>query len=769
MKRIINITAFLCLCIPLIAQNLQLKGRIVSEKKPVEFANVILQTKDSIFISGGITDQRGRFNISNLSKGDYLLQISGLGYQTQQINVENLTKTLDLGIISIDSATITLQEITITAAPVINHPDRKLLFPTAHQLKASTDGLVLLQQLQLTRIQVDPIRQTISSANQGEVQLRINGAKVEIQEILALRPEDVIRVEYHDEPSLRYGVNTAAVIDYIVRRHETGGYIGANIDISPIVVWGNNNVMSKFNHKKSEWSINYFGGYRSLENYWRENSETFHFKDAPSFIRLEDGIPNKWKKYWNHLTLNYNHQNAEKWYLSIAFKGGFHGNKTNTQSILYPISQPDNSVAMKDYAFSSHKSPSIDIYLQHNFKNKQTIIFNTVGTYIYTYDDRVYQEEKRTNILTDIYSDTRGKKYSFIGEGIYEKEFAHCKISTGVRHQQSLTRNRYSGSSSINTQMQEVLTSIYIEYSSQIKRINYTLGLQGSRSWFNQEKKGYRKYSFLPCIRITYNLSDHAYIRYQGQISRWTPALSDLNDVEQLIDSLQIRRGNPNLKISTACNNTLNLDYRKKWFSSNLYVLYQYQHKPNMEETLREGKLFIRTISNQHSWQKLNPEIELKAGPIKNILSLSVATGINYFDSRGHNYRHTYTNWYYRANVTASYKSWNAFFEIQNHRNDFYGETLTYGENYHALGITYRYKQFNVSLMGLNPFSNNYKIGTENFSFLAPSKNWVYFKESSGFFAFKFAWNLSFGRKYESSQRRIHNEDNSAGTLKSGK
>ncbi|WP_077155347.1 hypothetical protein [Bacteroides bouchesdurhonensis] len=85
------------------------------------------------------------------------------------------------------------------------------------------------------------------------------------------------------------------------------------------------------------------------------------------------------------------------------------------------------------------------------------------------------------------------------------------------------------------------------------------------------------------------------------------------------------------------------------------------------------------------------------------------------------------------------------------------------------MGITYRYKQFNVGLMGLNPFSNNYKVGTENFSSIASSRNWGYFKESSGFFAFKFAWNLNFGRKYESAQRRIHNEDNSAGTLKSGK
>lgn len=225
MKRITTTAAFLCLCTLIIAQNLQLRGRIVSGKEPVEFANVILQTKDSAFVSGGITDQRGRFSMNNLQKGNYRLQISGLGYATRQVSLQDFTSTLDLGTISIDSAAVTLKEVTITATPVINQLDRKLVFPTAYQLKAATDGLTLLQRLQLNRIQVDPIRQKITSSNQGDVQLRINGAKVEIQEILALRPEDVIRIEYHDEPGLRYGDGTAAVIDYIIRRHQTGGYV----------------------------------------------------------------------------------------------------------------------------------------------------------------------------------------------------------------------------------------------------------------------------------------------------------------------------------------------------------------------------------------------------------------------------------------------------------------------------------------------------------------------------------------------------------------
>lgn len=753
----------------LIAQNLQLRGRIMSGKEPAEFVNVILQTTDSAFVSGGVTDQRGRFRMNNLQKGNYRLQISGIGYQSRQIGLKDFRETLDMGIIYLDSTAVALEEVTVTASSVINQHDRKIILPTAHQLKAATDGVSLLQHLQLNRIYVNPVQQTISSTGKGDVQLRINGAKVEMQEVLSIRPEDVIRIEYHDEPGLRYGDNTAAVIDYIVRRHQTGGYVGLNNNTSPHIIFGNNSATAKINHKRSEWGVNYSGGYRSFNNYWRENSETFNYSDKPSFTRVEDGIPDNIKIRWNFVTLNYSYQEAEKWFINVALRGSFRYNKQNTQSTLYPVNNRDNSVDMKDCTESDSKSPSIDIYLQRNLKNNQSLILNTVGTYIDTYDDRFYQEKKHSSILTDIFSATGGKKYSFIGEGIYEKNFTDSKISTGIRHQQSLTENRYAGTSSAETQMQEAYSSAYIEFSSKVKRLKYSVGVQGSRSWFNQEGEGYQKYSILPRLRLTYHLSDNAFISYQGQISRSTPALSDMNNVEQLIDSLQMRRGNPNLKMSTVYNNTLNVDYHKGLFSGSLYVLYQYQQKPNMEETLREGKLFVRTFANQQSWQKLNPELTIKVGPIKDILSLSLTTGINYFDSQGNNYHHTYTNWYYRASAMASYKNWSAYFEIQNHRNDFYGETLNYGENYNMVNITYRLKQLNIGLMCFNPFSNNYKVGSENFSSLAPSRNWVYMKESSRMFALTLSWNFSFGRKYESAERRLHNEDSNAGTLKSGK
>ena len=49
-KRILVATSLLCMCCILFAQNVQVKGKVVSENEAVEFANVVLQTKYSIII-----------------------------------------------------------------------------------------------------------------------------------------------------------------------------------------------------------------------------------------------------------------------------------------------------------------------------------------------------------------------------------------------------------------------------------------------------------------------------------------------------------------------------------------------------------------------------------------------------------------------------------------------------------------------------------------------------------------------------------------------
>ena len=71
MKKILFLSLMFVFISHISAQDLQLKGRVLSGNDCVEFANVLLQTKDSVFVTGGVTDEHGRFVFNNLSAGDY--------------------------------------------------------------------------------------------------------------------------------------------------------------------------------------------------------------------------------------------------------------------------------------------------------------------------------------------------------------------------------------------------------------------------------------------------------------------------------------------------------------------------------------------------------------------------------------------------------------------------------------------------------------------------------------------------------------------------
>ena len=163
--------------------------------------------------------------------------------------------------------------------------------PTEAQKKASTNGVSLLQHLQIPGLSVNAMEKSIAT-NYGEsVQLRINGVEVTQAEVVAIRPEDVVRVEYHEQPGLRYG-GAAAVIDYIVRRRESGGNVSADLTngVSPFG-FGNYQLSGKYHYGKSSFTALVQWSRRDLE--WnRENKETFYFPANYSHSVIQSGAKN---------------------------------------------------------------------------------------------------------------------------------------------------------------------------------------------------------------------------------------------------------------------------------------------------------------------------------------------------------------------------------------------------------------------------------------------------------------------------------------------
>ena len=135
-----------------------------------------------------------------------------------------------------EEKTIDLDEVTIQASSIIRKKDRQLIFPSKDQVRRSMDGLDLTRRMSLPRLWVDPNTKSISMAN-GNVQLRINGVLASSLEVAALSPEDIKRVEYHDNPGLRYGEGVDIVLDYITIKRTSGGNLGVDLSHQLNTFW----------------------------------------------------------------------------------------------------------------------------------------------------------------------------------------------------------------------------------------------------------------------------------------------------------------------------------------------------------------------------------------------------------------------------------------------------------------------------------------------------------------------------------------------------
>lgn len=363
------------ICLGSFAQPIQLKGTVKNgNRQPVEFANIVLQTADSVMITGTTSNLKGHFELNGINAGNYRLSVSSMGYRTQEIWLNDLSQSRNLGNIRLDEESFAIDNVTVTASAQRSEVDRKIVYPSARQQKASANGVDLLQQLMLPRIQVDPVNNTIKVPGDGEVQMRINGVKVTAQEIRALRPDEIIRVEYHDNPGLRYG-NAEIVIDYIVRRPETGGSFGIDIMQSPHVGWGNYQASMKINHKKSEFSANFWGGPRNFYGVYRDNLEDFNLENGTELHRYEKGVPSHWKMMQQWLNVAYNLQDNNKYQLNISVN--YSGNNSPIQRYhgqLINRTDETDYVDMTDETNSNRHTPSIDIYYQRNLKKDQVLI-----------------------------------------------------------------------------------------------------------------------------------------------------------------------------------------------------------------------------------------------------------------------------------------------------------------------------------------------------------------------------------------------------------
>jgi hypothetical protein len=766
-RGIVALLTLLFLSIHVYCQN-EISGRIVQQQgnEPLEYVNIILNTEDSTFVVGLVSDQNGKFKFKNIPSGNYYIAVTYIGYISENIALRELSKSIDLGDIFVSENTTLLDEVTVTASSVTNKVDRLVIFITDQQKAHSSNGINLLTTMQLPRLTVNPLMGSISLPGDEKVQLCINNVKVGENDIKALKPNEIVRIEYIDNPGVRYG-DASVVINYILKRATTGGNVGVDAMNAVTSLFGNEQVTFKMNHKKSEFGFIYSGRFREMNKVWADKVSRFNFSDGEEMVRYDNGVPGKWKENAHLFTLNYSLLDENN-YFNASVKHSITDMNKLTYTNQYTSLDPSRVTSVHQGAKTLQHLPSVDLYYLRSLKNNQTLIFNVLGTYINSNIDQIYEETKDQKLITDIISDVDGKKYSIIGEGIYEKTFENNnRFTAGLKYMQAFADNTYTGTINSVAKMDQSESYAYAEYSGKVNKFSYMGGVGLSQSWTKQEgEQSHTDYIFRPKVTLQYNFKPELFVRLKGEIFNITPSLANLSTVEQYIDTLRLTRGNPNLKANINYQTGLTFSWEKSLFGIYYDASYRYSPDAVMEEVFRENDLFVSTFENQKNWQKLNTELTLKIKPIQNMLTFSLAGGVNRYWSNGNNYSHNHTNFYYRATIMFMYKRFMAYFSSNNAYNNLWGETLSGGENMQQFLVNYNQGKFSVGAGVMSPFSNKYKRETENMNVYSPYKSYGYINNLSRMIMINFSWNFDFGRKAKSGNKRINNADSDTGIMR---
>ena len=753
----------------------KLIGRLIDNHYlPVEFANIqLLNPKDSSFLCGGVSNANGDFVIPCQQK-QALMKVSFVGYKT----ICKLVSIARIGNVRMQANSYLLKGVTVEAAKVVEKVDRQIIFPTKEQVKTASNGYDLLDNLSLPTIIVNRAERKVQSLKGGDVQIRINDVKASMQDVLALQPDEVTKVEFINVPGLKYGdSNLDAVINYQVRRRYAGYVGGVSTMQGTKAGFNNSDGYFKYNVKKSEFSINYSFSYRSVEERSYESLGTYHLPTGETLHRNYLGYDSPFLYTTNNVQLGYNLSEPDKYTLNVRLNFYNHNSPVRGMNQLYQESGKANQYLQNNRKMLE-QIPSLDIYYSLNMPHDQNLALNLVGTYIgtdYQYRMREYtfnkspDESVKNAPLTDYSYDATGRKRSLIGEGTYSKNWKQMALSVGGQYNISHTDNIYVGSSNADTELKYSNLYLFTQLQGQQKWFSYQVGVGATRSSIHQGENGYSKWLFRPQVTLQAKASDRLSFKWSSKITSDIPSLSDLSELRQYSNSFEARDGNSGLKPFTGYNNTLSASWNIPLMSVYLEGNWTYYDKPIATSILPEKRedgsyLFVSKPENQksHDYKHLllTPEVHL----IKDHLDLNLMCEYQNVKTKGLDYSHEFNYFRYGAEIRYMTGNWYIGYGAYKVEKSFWGEKTNGGEPTSNLAVTYSYKNWQFGVLGLFVFYPHgcvYK--DELFNKYVQQKNKRRLADQGNMLVFTASFNFSHGRRYHTGSRKLNNSDRDNG------
>ena len=657
--------------------------------------------------------------------------------------------------------TITLNEVTVKAAKVVNKTDGMIIYPTDAQKQASTNGYSILEKLTLANLRIDNISHSITAIdNRGGVQIRINGIVVGKSEMLALNPKDIAKIDFINNPGVRYGDGIAYVIDIVTRRNESGYTIGTDLTSALTTLQGDDMVYGKWNKGKSELSLSYdVSGYRTKGEKSRQTAD-YTLKDGRIYTIERNDVESLRKSISHDAKLTYNWADSTATVFQASLSGAFNNAPDNytVKDIVDGTRQYKATSRAKDKSYS----PVLDIYFFRQLTPRQSITANAVGTYISTQTSSFYDEGAPYKYDVD------GKTASLLTEVIYENRLKPFTFSTGLNYSHKHIKNDYSGDASSLTKTNNNRLYAFAEIKGMLQPFSYALGMGASFIHYTQNGHRYNFWTFHPKASLTYQINNSMQLSYTYQMQDKVSRIAMTSDAMVRTNSMEWTVGNPDLKPSHDMEHRLRVSYNTSRLQTFVEGYYKQCLKPNMAHYERtDDNQFIYTQINQKEIDVLDVYAYASYWLLPEKLQIAANGGIYRCFNFGYDYTHCYTSWFYVSSITAYLGNFTLQGYVDNGNRFLEGESKGYNGACSVLKASYTWRDLQLSLSWANPFKSNYKSYENELLNRNLYKHTVGYSNANGnLISLNISWRLSRGSKHKSAEKRINLRDTDNGIIK---
>lgn len=758
------VTILISLISPLMAINARtIQGVVLSSNDSTAVAGATCRLmSEGELITGATADAVGTFLLETNLKTSLNLEVSMTGYSSTDVIIDAGSKNVNIGTIYLDQG-VTLDEVTVTGNQVVHSKGRTIVYPSSSDVRASSTSVSLFQKLPLPGLQANPINRTLS-VDGGSPVILINGVPSTMDDVNALQPKDIEKIEYSRFIPARYADSgKSGYVSIILKKRNDGGqfYAWGRSAVNTAFVDGN--VRASYHQGPSQFTLLYNPSWRNYQQVYDDVTESLIGDDFK--INLEEHDRNPFNYQYHAIRLKYDFSPSAKTLFSATFSVTPNTNKSRT--IAHTIDSEQGEYDNNSVSTNKALTPSLDLFLHQDFNDKNSLEVQVVGTLSssdYRRDNNyIFADGTDASYIMNVDS----RRRSLISEVSYIHNFSDkTSLSAGYQNTVSHSKNTY-----LSSDYKPILTEnnnyAYVRLGQSVGKFYFSLSTGAKLFWIKNDLNKRNFIRNISSAQVSWNLSSkwnlQATFRYTPEI----PSLSALTDYPQQTTPYLISNGNPDLKVAENFMYSIAADYTYKKFQASFRSNYFDIRNSVISDVqyLGDGMFISRSINAKYQRQFQN-DLWLSISDIYGFGARLYVSLMNFWTA-GANWNHKLTSfsggisvWWNKGPFTVSY--WR---EIPG--TYLSGHYKWKGENGDSLSFEWRPdKHWTIGASWMYMFD---KKGTRypswDLSPVNPSTRDRYIKNNSNMVVLSVSYTTDFGSIFRSVRRNLNNSDNGSSLL----